>query len=83
MPRVLAVLDWLPIGGGDGTAFDSLTIENMKIFNEQIKDVDGVKYFSWGARFKPGLLDTFRYVFIGFLIKKGLCSVTLSGGHIL
>lgn len=61
MPRVLALLDWLPNGGGDGKAFESLTIDSMREFNEIAKDVDGVKYFSWGAKFEPGLLDTFRY----------------------
>jgi triacylglycerol lipase len=52
----------LPNGGGDGKAFDSLTVESMRKFNEETPDVEGVKYFSWGAVFEPGLLDAFKYV---------------------
>ena len=59
---MLAFLDMLPIGGGDGKAFGSLTIENMRLFNEQTPDAPGVQYFSWGAVFEPGLLDPFRCV---------------------
>lgn len=59
----MALLDLLPNGGGDGTAFQSLTIEAMRKFNEETPDVDGVKYYSWGAVFEPGLLDAFKLVF--------------------
>lgn len=60
MPQIVSLLDLLPNGGGDGKAFESLTIESMRKFNEETPDVDGVKYYSWGAVFEPGLLDTFR-----------------------
>ena len=54
------LLEKLPIGGGDGKAFEGLTLEAMARFNEETPDVEGVKYFSWGAKFDPGLLDTFK-----------------------
>jgi triacylglycerol lipase len=62
MPSVLSLLDLLPNGGGDGKAFECLTVASMKEFNEQTPDVDGVRYFSWGAVYKPGLIDTWKYV---------------------
>lgn len=62
MPSVLSLLDLLPNGGGDGKAFEFLTVENMRRFNEETPDVPGVKYFSWGAVYEPGLIDTWKYV---------------------
>jgi triacylglycerol lipase len=61
LPQVLSLLDMLPIGGGDGKAFEFLTTENMKKFNEDTPDVEGVKYFSYGAEYEPGLIDTWKY----------------------
>lgn len=60
MSSVVSLLDMLPIGGGDGKAFESLTIENMKKFNEETPDDPDVKYFSWGAAYDPSLLDTWK-----------------------
>ena len=60
LPQVLSLLDMLPNGGGDGKAFEFLTTENMKKFNEDTPDVEGVKYFSYGAEYEPGLIDTWR-----------------------
>lgn len=60
LPSVLGLLDMLPNGGGDGKAFECLTIANMKKFNEETPDVDGVRYFSWGATYTPGLIDTWK-----------------------
>ena len=60
MPSVLSLLDFLPNGGGDGKAFESLTVSSMKKFNEETPDVEDIQYFSWGAMFEPGLFDTFR-----------------------
>jgi triacylglycerol lipase len=61
VPSVVSLLELLPNGGGDGRAFDSLTIESMKKFNEMTPDVEGVQYFSWGAETTtPGLFDPFR-----------------------
>lgn len=62
MPSVLSLLDLLPNGGGDGKAFEFLTVENMKKFNEETPDVEGVHYFSWGAVYEPGLIDTWKCV---------------------
>lgn len=62
MPSVLSLLDLLPNGGGDGKAFEFLTVDNMRRFNEETPDVPGVKYFSWGAVYEPGLIDTWKLV---------------------
>jgi hypothetical protein len=62
MPSVLAVLGLLPNGGGDGKAFEALTVDSMQKFNEETPDVEGVRYFSWGAVYEPGLIDTWKYV---------------------
>ena len=60
MPNVLQLLDLLPNGGGDGKAFEFLTIDNMRRFNEATPDLEGVKYYSWGAVYDPGLIDTWK-----------------------
>lgn len=62
MPSVLKLLDFLPNGGGDGTAFKSLTIDSMRKFNDETPDVQGVRYFSWGAVYEPGLVDAWKCV---------------------
>lgn len=62
IPTFVALLDMLPNGGGDGQAFESLTLESMRKFNEGTPDVEGVQYFSWGAVVEPGLMDAFRRV---------------------
>ena len=59
---MLSLIDLLPNGGGDGTAFEFLTVENMRLFNESTPDVEGVHYFSWGAVYEPGLIDTWKCV---------------------
>lgn len=61
LPQLLSLLDMLPNGGGDGKAFEFLTIDNMAKFNQQTPNVPGVKYFSWGATYEPGLIDTWKY----------------------
>ena len=71
MPSFLALLDKLPIGGGDGTAFETLTIKAMSEFNLSTPDVDGVKYFSYGAACTPGLLDAFKFSHSIILEKEG------------
>lgn len=60
MPQFLQFLDLLPNGGGDGKAFRSLTPEAMSQFNEETPDAPGVQYFSFGASYSPGLIDTFK-----------------------
>lgn len=56
----MSLLDLLPNGGGDGSAFECLTVGAMEKFNEETPDVDGVQYYSWGASFEPGLIDAFK-----------------------
>ncbi|KAI9461182.1 Alpha/Beta hydrolase protein [Russula earlei] len=70
-PSFLSLLDMLPIGGGDGSAFSCLTLEAMREFNEQTHDVPGVKYFSWGAVYSPGLIDTWKWPHSVILEKEG------------
>ncbi|KAI0066489.1 alpha/beta-hydrolase [Artomyces pyxidatus] len=70
-PSFLSLLDMLPNGGGDGAAFSSLTIEAMREFNERTPDVPGVKYFSWGAVYEPGLIDTWKWPHSVILEKEG------------
>ena len=60
MPHVLSLLDLPPNGGGDRNAFEFLTVKNMQQFNEETRDVPGVKYCSWGAIYEPGLNDTWK-----------------------
>ncbi|KAJ7786122.1 Alpha/Beta hydrolase protein [Mycena metata] len=61
MPSVLSLLDLLPNGGGDGKAFECLTIESMRKFNAETPDDPTVRYFSWGATYDPGLIDTWKW----------------------
>jgi len=71
MPSFLQFLDLLPNGGGDGKAFECLTIESMRKFNESVPDVPGVKYFSWGAIYNPGFVDTWKWPHSIVLEKEG------------
>ena len=71
LPSVVSLLDLLPNGGGDGKAFESLTLDAMRKFNEETPDVEGVKYYSWGAVFEPGLLDAFKWPHSVILEKEG------------
>ena len=43
----------------------------MKAFNAQVVDDPEVKYYSWGASFEPGLLDTFKWPHSVILAKEG------------
>ncbi|KAI1789782.1 Alpha/Beta hydrolase protein [Ganoderma leucocontextum] len=71
MASVLFLLDLLPNGDGDGKAFEFLTVENMRAFNENTPDVPGVHYFSWGAVYEPGLIDTWKWPHSVVLEKEG------------
>lgn len=71
LPSVLSLLELLPNGGGDGKAFECLTLESMLRFNEETPDVDGVRYFSWGASYEPGLIDTWKWPHSVILEKEG------------
>ena len=68
---MMAWLDLLPNGGGDGSAFLALTVENMRKFNEETPDAPGVQYFSWGAAFEPSLLDPFRSAALPLVLRTG------------
>ncbi|KAI6118988.1 Alpha/Beta hydrolase protein [Pisolithus croceorrhizus] len=71
LPAVLALLEFLPNGGGDGKAFECLTLEAMEEFNKNTPDVDDVRYFSWGAEYKPGLFDAWKYPHSVIYAKEG------------
>ncbi|KAF8745099.1 hypothetical protein AX14_010570 [Amanita brunnescens Koide BX004] len=71
LPQVLSLLDLLPNGGGDGKAFECLTVEHMRQFNQDTPDVPDIKYFSWGAMYRPGLIDTWKYPHSVILEKEG------------
>ncbi|KAH0590934.1 hypothetical protein H2248_001047 [Termitomyces sp. 'cryptogamus'] len=71
MPSILSLLDLLPNGGGDGKAFECLTIESMRQFNKDTPDVPGVRYFSWGAVYEPGLIDTWKWPHSVILEREG------------
>ncbi|KZS95765.1 alpha/beta-hydrolase, partial [Sistotremastrum niveocremeum HHB9708] len=71
IPTFTSLLDLLPNGGGTGLAFESLTLESMKKFNENTPDVEGVKYVSWGAVCRPGVLDAFRWPHSVIMEKEG------------
>ena len=43
----------------------------MRKFNEQTPDVPGVKYYSWGATYQPGLIDTWKWSHAVVLEKEG------------
>ncbi|KAI5452550.1 lipase 2 [Naganishia albida] len=62
LPSWLSLLDSLKLpNGGDGMAFEALGSKSMENFNEECPDDPDVSYFSWGACFEPGYLDTFRW----------------------
>ncbi|KAG2740648.1 hypothetical protein P692DRAFT_201935487 [Suillus brevipes Sb2] len=71
LPSVLVLLELLSNGGGDGKAFECLTLESMRQFNEETPDVEGVRYFSWGACYEPGLIDTWKWPHSIILEKEG------------
>jgi len=67
----VSLLEMLPMGDGDGSAFESLTIDAMRKFNELTPDKPGVQYFSWGAVYEPGLIDTWKWPHSVILEKEG------------
>lgn len=73
-------MDKLPIGGGDGKAFESLTLESMRKFNQETPDDPDVHYFSWGSKFEPGILDAFGF---GWVTKvQGVERVLINDGKL-
>lgn len=71
MASVLFLINLLPNGDGDGKAFESLTLESMRAFNEDTPDVEGIKYYSWGAWYEPSLLDTWKFPHSIIMEKEG------------
>ncbi|KZT54671.1 alpha/beta-hydrolase, partial [Calocera cornea HHB12733] len=72
LPAVISLIDTiLPYSDGDGTAFEQLTTTHMREFNEEVPDKPGVRYFSWGATYEPGLVDSFRWPHGVILAKEG------------
>ncbi|KAG8712992.1 hypothetical protein FRC11_013630 [Ceratobasidium sp. 423] len=63
IPGFVSLMEKLPIGGGDGKAFESLTLDSMRQFNEETPDDPNVHYFSWGSKFEPGVLDALGFGF--------------------
>ncbi|KAK0569913.1 lipase 2 [Tilletia horrida] len=59
LPFLLNALERIGMPGG-GAAFENLTLRSMASFNSKVPDCEGVRYFSWGAAFNPGLLNEFR-----------------------
>ncbi|KAI6026913.1 Alpha/Beta hydrolase protein [Pisolithus microcarpus] len=70
-PAFISLLQLFPFGGGDGKGFECLTLEAMEEFNRNTPDVEGVRYFSWGAEYHPGLFDTFKYPHSVIYAKEG------------
>ncbi|KAI0308281.1 Alpha/Beta hydrolase protein [Multifurca ochricompacta] len=70
-PSFLSLLDMLPNGGGDGSAFTCLTPSAMHKFNQHTPDLPSIKYFSWGATYTPGLIDTWKWPHSVILDKEG------------
>lgn len=56
---------------GDGSAFNALGTRSMRVFNSEVIDREDVRYYSWGASFEPGLLDTFKWPHSVILAKEG------------
>jgi triacylglycerol lipase len=72
LPSLLSLVETLRLPQtGDGSAFSALGTRSMKDFNTEIIDLDDVKYYSWGASFEPGLLDTFKWPHSVILAKEG------------
>lgn len=72
LPSLLGILESFRLPqSGDGSAFASLGTRAMKEFNAQVVDNPDVRYYSWGASFEPGLLDTFKWPHSVILAKEG------------
>ncbi|KAI9677370.1 MAG: hypothetical protein M1817_006322 [Caeruleum heppii] len=57
LPRVYKALEFLRMETG---AFSQLTRKYMEDFNAKTPDVDGVRYFSYGATVEPAFWSVFR-----------------------
>lgn len=62
LPFWINLLDSLKLpNGGDGAAFEALSTRMMENFNDECPDDPDVNYYSWGAYFNPGVMDTFYW----------------------
>ncbi|KAN0074765.1 Alpha/Beta hydrolase fold, partial [Tylopilus felleus] len=61
LSTVIALLQLLLNRDGDGKAFECLTQMAMKEFNDNMQNVEGVRYFSWGGDYKPRFIDPWKY----------------------
>jgi triacylglycerol lipase len=61
IPGFRGLLNMFPAGDGDAQAWSSLSTANTRTFNACTPDVPGVRYFSWGASFVPGIIDTLAW----------------------
>lgn len=72
LPSLLGLLETMRLPqSGDGSAFSALGTNSMKEFNTEVVDSEDVKYYSWGASFNPGLLDTFKWPHSIIYAKEG------------
>lgn len=72
LPQLLSVMESMNLpNSGDGSAFSALGTRAMREFNMEVIDSEDVKYFSWGASFNPGLMDTFRWPHSVIYTKEG------------
>lgn len=72
LQQLLSVMTAMDLpNSGDGAAFTALGTRAMKEFNTEVIDRDDIKYYSWGARYDPGLFDTFRWPWSVIYEKEG------------
>ncbi|KAJ8087398.1 lipase 2 [Marasmius tenuissimus] len=56
-PVARTLMNMVPAGDGDGQAFVSLSTATAHDFNMKTVDRPGVRYFSYGCTFNPGVVD--------------------------
>jgi len=61
LPCFPFLLNLFPSGDGDGQAWRSLSTKTAKTFNACTRDRPGVRYFSYGASFHPGIIDALAW----------------------
>ncbi|KAJ8095022.1 lipase 2 [Marasmius tenuissimus] len=60
-PIVRSLINLAPAGDGDGQAFVSLSTNKAREFNMKTVDRPGVRYFSYGCCFSPGIIDALAW----------------------
>lgn len=70
LPSLLALMETMQMPGG-GRAFDALTTTKMAQFNIDTPDDLSVRYFSYGAQFRPSFVDVFRLPWSIIFEKEG------------